>query len=282
MSKLRIMSTNVWRCAENKPWWIERGLDCSSAARAPGIVKAYAETLPDIIGTQECDVIFREHLPKEIAKIALNYTFVESGFTSFIYNNDKLELVENEYVIYPESLPEHEGVFNNDNSKSFCLAVFRVKEDGKYIVFAGTHLWWMSGDEGHPSYRPFSHQAREYQMNIMLDHLDEFRKKYNCPAVAVGDINAKYDSLAIKAALSRGYRHAHDIAVEYADERNGWHYCFPDGYIGYDDPKPFAEGIDHILVAGEPEGFVRRFERYTPEYYWSLSDHFPVFADVEF
>ena len=282
MAKLRIMSTNVWRCAENKPWWIERGLDCSSAFRAPGIVKAYCETMPDIIGTQECDVIFREHLPKEIKKAGLNYSFVEAGFTSFIYNNDKLDLVENEYVIYPESHPEHEGIFNNDNSKSFCLAVFRVKEDGKYIVFAGTHLWWMSGDEDHPSYRPFSHEAREYQMNIMLDHLDSFRKKYNCPAVAVGDINAIYDSLAIKAAFSRGYHHAHDIAVEYADERNGWHYCFPDGYVGYDDPKPFAEGIDHILVAGEPDGFVRRFERYTPEYYLSLSDHFPVFADVEF
>ena len=281
MAKLRIMSTNVWRCAENKPWWIERGLDCSSASRAPGIVKAYSETLPDIIGTQECDVIFREHLPKEIAKAGLNYTFVEAGFTSFIYNNDKLELVENEYVIYPESHPEHEGVFNNDNSKSFCLAVFRVKEDGKYIVFAGTHLWWMSGDEGHPSYRPHSHEAREYQMNMMIDHLEKFRQKYNCPAVAVGDINAKYDSLAIKAALTRGYRHAHDIAVEYADERNGWHYCFPDGYVEY-EPTPFKEGIDHILVGGEPEGFVKRFERYTPDYYVSLSDHYPVFADVEF
>ena len=83
MAKLRIMSTNVWRCAENKPWWIERGLDCSSAARAPGIAKAYSETMPDIIGTQECDVIFREHLPKEVAKLGLNYDFITAGFTLF-------------------------------------------------------------------------------------------------------------------------------------------------------------------------------------------------------
>ena len=281
MPKLRIMSTNVWRCAENKPWWIERGLDCSSAARAPGIAKAYLETRPDIIGTQECDVIFRKQLPIEVAKLGLNYSFIEAGFTSVLYNNDTLELVEQEYFVYPESIPEYEGVFNNDDSKSFCLAVFRTKKDGKYIVFAGTHLWWMSGDEGHGCYRPHSHEAREFQMNTMVDHLEKFRKKYNCPAVAVGDINATYNSLAIKAALGRGYQHAHDIAVEYADERNGWHYCYPDGYVGYDDPKPFEEGIDHILVAGAPEGFVQRFERYTPEYYLPLSDHFPVFADVE-
>ena len=275
------MSTNVWRCAENKPWWIERGLDCSSAARAPGIAKAYLETRPDIIGTQECDVIFRNRLPLEIANLGLNYSFIEAGFTSVLYNNDTLELVEWEYVVYPENIPNYEGVFNNDDSKSFCLAVFRAKEDGKYIVFAGTHLWWMSGDEGRGCYRPHSHEARKYQMNTMIDHLEKFRQKYNCPAVAVGDINATYNSLAIRAALGRGYFHAHDIAVEYSDERNGWHYCFPDGYVGYDDPKPFEEGIDHILIAGAPEGFVKRFERYTPEYYLPLSDHFPVFADVD-
>ena len=149
------------------------------------------------------------------------------------------------------------------------------------IVFATTHLWWMSGDEDHPSFRPHSNEAREYQMNLMLDRVEEFRLKYDCPAVISGDLNDCYDSLAVKAALSRGYRHAHDIAVEYADERNGWHYCFPDGYVEY-EPTPFKEGIDHILVGGEPEGFVKRFERYTPDYYVSLSDHYPVFADVEF
>ena len=29
-----------------------------------------------------------------------------------------------------------------------------------------------------------------------------------------------------------------------------------------------------------PADFVRRFERYTPDYYLPLSDHSPVFADV--
>ena len=43
---------------------------------------------------------------------------------------------------------------------------------------------------------------------------------------------------------------------------------------------PFKEAIDHILVKFAPEGFVRRFERYTPDYYLPLSDHSPAFADV--
>ena len=38
--------------------------------------------------------------------------------------------------------------------------------------------------------------------------------------------------------------------------------------------------IDHILIKFAPVDFVRRFERYTPDYYLPLSDHSPVFADV--
>ena len=116
----------------------------------------------------------------------------------------------------------------------------------------------------------------------MLDALEELRKKYDCPAIAVGDLNDVYDSLAVKAAFARGYRHAHDIATDFADDRNGYHYCFPDGYELYDNPKPFEQGIDHILVKGEPDGFVKRFERFTPDYYMPLSDHFPVYIDVEY
>ena len=41
-----------------------------------------------------------------------------------------------------------------------------------------------------------------------------------------------------------------------------------------------ADAIDHILVKGMPEGAVKRFDRYTPEYYLLLSDHAPVYIDV--
>jgi hypothetical protein len=34
-------------------------------------------------------------------------------------------------------------------------------------------------------------------------------------------------------------------------------------------------------VIGAEDGFVRRFERFSPDYYFPLSDHSPAFADVE-
>ena len=203
------------------------------------------------------------------------------GSTPILYNRTTLELIEACFKVYPETVPGYDGIFNNVNSKSYTIGAFRIKESGRMIVFATTHLWWMSGVAGHGCYRPYSNEAREYQMNLMLDAVEEFRLRYNCPAIISGDFNDDYNSLAVSAAKDRGYRHAHDIAVDFADERDGYHYCFPDGYDMYENPKPFEAGIDHILVKGEPQGFVRRFERFTPEWYMTLSDHFPAYIDVE-
>ena len=282
MDKLRLLTNNVWCCWDNQPWWIERGMDCSSDARSEGISRVYEELLPDIIGWLEGDGKFQKHVPRILTEKGLKYNFVYGRLTPLMYNVSTLDLLETHHMVYPINAPGYEGEFNNNNTKSFTVGVFKVRASGKLIIFATTHLWWMSGIEGKGCYRPHSCEARAYQINLMLDVVEGLREKYNCPAVISGDLNDVYESPAVKAAMARGYRHAHDIATDFADERNGWHYCFPDGYDMYEEPKPFKEGIDHILVKGEPEGFVKRFERYTPEWYMPVSDHFPAYIDVEF
>ena len=114
---------------------------------------------------------------------------------------------------------------------------------------------------------------------MAMDKLEEYHEKYGCPVTVVGDLNTEYKTEAIKTALGRGFLHAHNIAAEYADDDWGYHYCFGDGFKPY-EKAPFEKAIDHILVKYVPDGFVRRFERYTPDYYLPLSDHSPVFADV--
>ena len=281
MNKLRIMTNNVWSCGKNQPWWQERGLDCSSYARAPKFARVYKETMPDMIGWQESDAFFRNLVIPEMTRLDMNYELITAGCTSILYNKDTLTLCESHFVPYPESMPGYEGVFNNAGSKSYGIAVFKAKESDKHIIFASTHLWWKSANPENKHYYPHSSEARAFQLNMLLDAIEPLRTKYSCPAVVVGDLNDTYNSLALKTAFDRGYRHAHDIAVEYADDRDGYHFCFPEGYKLYENPKPFEKGIDHILIKGEPEGFVRRFERYTPDYYMPLSDHFPAWADVE-
>ena len=279
MGNLRLMSHNIWNCDNNLPAWQAKGEDCSAQARMPGMVRVYRETGPDIIGLQEVSLLQADLLLRGLLDDGQRYAMLWGKFTPVIYRQDRLELVESEFYTYPEEMDGWDGEFNDVKSKSCSIAVFRDKQDGKLLVFATTHLWWKNNDPKAKNYQAGSDEARVYQLNMTMDRLEAYHEKYGCPVVLVGDLNSKYNSPVIQNALAREFEHAHNIAVEFADEDWGYHYCFGDGYKPY-EPAPFEKAIDHILVKYAPAGFVRRFERYTPEYYMPLSDHSPVFADV--
>jgi endonuclease/exonuclease/phosphatase family metal-dependent hydrolase len=245
----------------------------------PGMVRVYRETGPDIIGLQEVSLLQADLLLRGLLDDGQRYAMLWGKFTPVIYRQDRLELVESEFYTYPEEMDGWDGEFNDVKSKSCSIAVFRDKQDGKLLVFATTHLWWKNNDPKAKNYQAGSDEARVYQLNMTMDRLEAYHEKYGCPVVLVGDLNSKYNSPVIQNALARDFEHAHNIATEFADEDWGYHYCFGDGYKPY-EPAPFEKAIDHILVKYAPAGFVRRFERYTPEYYLPLSDHSPVFADV--
>lgn len=251
--RIRLMTHNVWNKDFNSPNWESGGNDCSAEARVGGLLRVYRETLPDIIGGQE---------------------------VSF-------ELVDSAFGTYPEHIEGYEGVFNDSRSKSWNLGVFRIKENGKLFIFATTHLWWKKspGEEpfaGSSEYQAGSDEAREYQVAQLSEKILQYRNTYGCPAIVVGDMNTGYHTKAIRHLLSKGFRHAHDIAVEYADETIGYHNCFPWGFESFYLDNPYEEAIDHILILGEKEGAVKRFERYSADYYFPISDHSPAYIDVEF
>ena len=278
---LRLMSNNIWWCDSNQPAWEAIGEDCSAAARAKGFARVYSELCPDVIGFQEVSAIMLRELVGAMQELGEKYAVLWGGDTPIMYRPNKLELIDSDFAYYDEHIDGFEGCFNNDKTKSYTVAVFKSKENGKAFVFATTHLWWKSSNPSSNSYQAHSNEARAYQISLLADVVERFAKKYGCPSVIVGDLNAGYGSMAIDAIFQKGYRHGHDIATEYADDTNGYHYCYGDGYRGY-EPEAFERGIDHILFKGEREGAVSRFDRYYPEYYMPLSDHFPAFVDVEF
>ncbi len=283
---IRLMTHNVWNCDDNCPAWAERGDDCSAAARIDGLVRVYRETQPDIIGCQEVSCLMADLLKEHCAEAGLDYTLIWGRFTPILYRADKFELVDSAFLTYPETIDAYEGVFNDVRSKAFNMGVFREKASGKCFIFATTHLWWMSSDiskKGVPGsdYRLYSDEAREYQVSLLVKRVLAFREQYQCPAVVVGDMNCDYQSKAVKLFFDNGFRHAHDIATDHAEEAVGYHYCYPPGYKPFYSDAPFEKAIDHILVIGEPEGAVKRFERHSPEYYLPISDHSAAYIDLE-
>ena len=131
------------------------------------------------------------------------------------------------------------------------------------------------------AYQADSDVAKEYQIALLAEKIMTFCKKYDCPAIVVGDFNTDYKFKAVQYLFDKGFRHAHDIAVEYAEESIGYHNCFPSGYETFYSDKPFECPIDHIMLLGEREGSVKRFERYSPDYYFPISHHSPAYIDME-
>ena len=283
---VRLMTHNVWNCDNNWPAWAERGEDCSAAARVGALLRVYRETLPDIIGGQEVSALMVDLLKEGFQSENAKYTAIWGRFTPIFYRADKFELIDNEFGTFPEKINGLEGEYNDVKSKSWNLGVFRNKENGNVFIFATTHLWWMTASPDSESAKKFgylagSDEARCIQIATVAEKIAYYREKYSCPAVLVGDMNTDYNSKAMTYIRSQGYRHAHDIATEHAEEAVGYHYCFGDGYKTFYYDRRFETAIDHIYVIGEKEGAVKCFERYSPDYYFPISDHSPAYIDIE-
>lgn len=285
MATLRLMTQNQWNYTKNAPAWEEKGLDCSAETRMRGHVRVLRELLPDVVGGQEVNKDMQWLLKLYAMEEGLpQYAQIFGNYTPILFRPDKLELLDTDYLLYPVTVEGYEGKFNDALSKSLNLGVFRNKESGRVFLFATTHLWWMQ--EKDParavSYRVGSDHVRTLQLKMAVKRIEEYRRKYgDCPAILVGDLNTGYASEAVQYAVTEGgYRHAHDVAVDYRDEGRGYHWCSPTGYGPWLEGR-FEDAIDHILVKGLDGDAVRRFDRYTPEYYLTLSDHAPVYIDVE-
>ena len=285
MATLRLMGQNQWNHTGNAPAWEEKGLDCSSAVRMKGHLKIFKELMPDILGGQEVNKDMQLDLMLLIQEEKLPYTLIWGNMTPIFYRADKFELLDAEYLLYPKKFEDYEGTFNDANSKACNMGVFRHKESGKVFIFATTHLWWRNGSNpDYYSYQAGSDEARRYQLQLANAMIDKYRAKYdNCPVVFVGDMNARTTSIALQYMVNdAGYTHAHDAAVDFATEEMGYCSCYPKGPAEKWIDGSYANADDHIFVKGWNEGAIKRFDRYTPDYYLLLSDHAPVWVDVEF
>lgn len=272
------MSQNQWNVVDNLDYWAEKGLDCSAETRMKGHIQIFKDIMPDIVGGQEVNIQMQYFFKFYCMEENLPYTIIWGNMTPIIYRADKFELLDTEYILYPEHVDGYEGTFCDARSKSCNVGVFRDKSDGKVFVFATTHLWWQSDRQ-----QPGSSEVRALQVRMATDLIAKYQAKYGgCPAILVGDMNDRYNSPAIQYALGEaGYSHAHDIAVEYRHEGVGYNACGINKLApGIWLDEPFENAIDHILAKDAPEGAVRRFDRYCPDYYLVISDHAPVYIDL--
>ena len=285
MSKLRLMGQNQWNYTANSEHWAALGLDCSSPVRSKGHIQVFKELCPDVVGGQEVNKDMQLDFMLYAQAEKLPYSLIWGNMTPIFYRADKLELLATEYLLYPKYVEQYEGIFNDANSKACNLAVFRDKESGKVFIFVTTHLWWRNGtNPAYYSYQAGSDEVREMQIRLADGLVNKYRAVYgNVPVVIAGDMNTGVGTPALNYLSNEGgYTHAHDVATEYATELSGYCCCGPKAPAEKWLDTPYTAADDHIYVKDMPAGAVKRYDRYMPDYYLKLSDHAPVYIDVEF
>ena len=285
MSKLRLMSQNQWYWSDNRPEWQEQGYDSSAAHRMHGHIQVFKDLMPDVVGGQEITPEMQQYFHWYAAEEGLDgYTMIWGSYHPIIYRPEKLDLVDSEYLCFPDKIEGLPGKYCGPaKAKGATLAVFRVKETGKMFIFLTTHLWFKRGNPEHPKYYPGSNEARVFQLRLNKQLIEKYRGIYgDIPVVLVGDLNGGSDSEALIPALFEGgYLHAHDLATEYAIEDGGFNTLSVRGPGKWHEGLDHLHAFDHIIVKDFPEGAIKRFDRYMPDYYLYISDHAPVYIDAE-
>lgn len=283
-----LMSNNQWKCDKNNDTWRAMGEDCSAEARVKGLVRAYERILPEAMGLQEVSLRMAALMMEALSEVALpdggtaRYEYISGGDTPIVYRRDRLRLLESGFFRYEEAVPGLEGSFNNSDTKSYCFGVFENRADGRRFALMSTHLWWMSSRPDSPNYRAGSNQARAYQFRLASARMDEVMAKYACPGVLMGDLNASVNSLCLEAAREEGWQETHDLApLDARDETRGHHPCGPKGFER-NEPGTFDQAIDHILLKNGGGAKVLAFRRLTDAWFDKISDHYPLYIDIQF
>lgn len=270
---MRILSNNVWKCDANVADWKAQGMDCSAAARAPSLVRAYREIDADVMALQEVSRTMEALLMEALRP--LGHELVTGGDTPIVFRHDRLKLLESGFLRFDESVPGLVGCFNNEETKSCSWTVFETRgEEKRRLAVMSAHLWYKA-----ESRQPGSDAARTFQFRIAAARLAEAMARHHCPGILAGDLNAAMESPCLKAAVADGWMDVHDLADE-ADETSGRHPCGFNGYSRLQPFPPFSEAIDHIMLKGAEEIKVERFRRLTDEWFDPISDHYPLWCEI--
>lgn len=280
-----LMSNNQWKRDTNHPAWAQIGEDCSAECRVKGLVRAYRQALPHVIGLQEVSMHMTDLMMQEMRIFqtengeTIHYDLITGGDTPILYRNDLLMLLSSGFFRYEETIPGLEGSFNNGGTKSYTWGIFEEKETGKRFALMSTHLWWKSSRPESKRYQPHSNVARACQITLAIEEMEAVLKKFHCPGVIVGDFNAAMGSLCLDAVEKAGWVEAHEVTLGERDETKGHHPCSGDGF-SRDEPGDFAHAIDHIIVQKNSSIRVEKYLRITEEWFDKISDHYPLYIDA--
>lgn len=277
-SNLRIMSNNVWDRPGNANYWREMEEDCSNRKRLKEMVKVYMAYNPDVLSLQELNVkpYYSEYLLQQLNQQGRNYAYVNRrvagtsklNYTPMVYNTETLRLLDS---------GSHTFLYgSNSLTKSYTWGYFKHKKTGKCFIAFSTHLWWRS-DKVYPN----SSVYRARQMIEICNAAADLIRQYNCPCFVMGDLNCRYTSTEYRTMADNGFSDCYDISTKFSRNVSGRYVCNANNFSYRMNVGTYEKtALDHILSKNLKNSRVIAFDYVTPNFYGKLSDHAPVYIDV--
>lgn len=252
---MRIMSFNVLCYGSGKHEWTKR---------IPLVVRTIRNVNPDTFGVQEAHYDWMKALTAAFP----DYDYVGVGrdngkkkgeYSAVFFKKNEFEVLDKGNFWLSET-PDKIG------SKGWDAACVRIcswaklkrKKDGAEFVHLNTHLDHVG------------HIAMQKGAELVASRGIEIAN--GAPAFFTGDFNVTPDSEPCKAVLNCGFKDARDIA-EKTDKGHTYH--------GFENPECGFAAIDYVFCKGDIR--VKQFKVVTKHIDGEIpSDHYPVFAEVEF
>ena len=216
---------------------------------------------PDVLGLQEmCSDWYNE-----INKQKSNYKFISPLKTAFpqkmtaiLYNSDTIELIDSGSITFSDCW--------NFKSRRAVWGVFRHKTINKIFTVINTHLSFLEELEEENFF------TQTCQVNELYSVTQFLELQYPYPIFVIGDFNTKRRVSYQKSVINSGsygilnslYTDSEDIAK---NKFCGENFNFNNTLI------------DHIFIKGDVT--VKNLSLLSQNCFSSLSDHYPLFADIK-
>lgn len=216
---------------------------------------------PDIVALQEmsfnwyCCLQNNKGSYKAVRPLS---TFVTMKMTALIYNNEKVRLIKSGDVEFENS--------DDIRTRRAVWGLFSQRCNGKTFVVISTHLSFVGENGSTP-------ETVEAQAQTLLALAKSLNKENNCPVIIAGDFNSKEYADGNGTALFGASEVYEKLASGFKDARFNAKAHF------YGTEKTEKNRLnDHIFINGEID--CPLFSLLSFKCLESMSDHYPLFADV--
>ncbi|MBR3810318.1 MAG: hypothetical protein IKK46_08475 [Clostridia bacterium] len=218
--------------------------------------------LPDVLGLQEMCFDWYNEINKnksEYKFVAPLKTAFPQKMTAILYNSDTVELIDSGSITFSDCW--------NFKSRRAVWGVFRHIRTDKIFTVVNTHLSFIEESEEAQNFF-----TQTCQVNELYNVTQTLESQYPYPIFIIGDFNTKRRVSYQKSVINSGsygilnslYTDSEDIA------KNKY----------YGENFNFNNTLnDHIFIKGEVT--VKNLSLLSQDCFCTLSDHYPLFADIK-